>query len=104
LGTTLTGDPTLATDGQRVWAFARGTDNGLWYRQWNGSTWSAWTTLGQSVFGDPTVTWDGVALWAFELGGDNGLWYRRLDPVTGWSAWTKERSNFAGNTGAVSGP
>ena len=39
--------------GYRIDVFARGTDNGLWHRWWDGSTWGGWQNLGGVITTPP---------------------------------------------------
>src|SRR5262249_17244030 len=90
LGATVIGDPSATWDGTTLWVFARGGDNGLWYRKTttpaNGASWSAWATLGPTVIGNPSAVSSPQGLFVFELGGDLGIWYRKWNGSS-WSAW-----------------
>ena len=73
--------------GPENFVFVRGTDNGLWYRTYDGTTWSGWVGLGGTLASDPdSATWDGKT-YVFARGTDNGLWYRTFDGLH-WSGWT----------------
>jgi spore germination protein YaaH len=71
----------------RTDVFARGTDNALWHRSWDGAAWSAWESLGGIVTANPAaVSWGPNRLDIFVRGTDNGIWHRSWDGVT-WSPW-----------------
>ena len=67
---TFTTDPTTATaqiapasspavsaqNANSLDVFVRGSDNALWYKHWNGTTWSALTSLGGILTSDPAAT------------------------------------------------
>ncbi|MDD2754103.1 MAG: hypothetical protein PHS80_01115 [Methanothrix sp.] len=68
-----------------VYVFARGGDNALWYRNWNGLTWGDWQTLG-GWMDLLESTSSGGDVYAFARGGENVLWYRNWNGVT-WAEW-----------------
>jgi spore germination protein YaaH len=71
----------------RTDVFARGGDNGLWHRYWNGTVWSAWEDLGGVLTEDPTaVSWGPNRIDVLVRGSDNGIWHRSSDGTT-WSPW-----------------
>ena len=59
LGGVLTADPEICAWGaSHIEVFGRGTDNALWHRWWNGSSWSGWESLGGSITSAPgCVSW-----------------------------------------------
>ena len=59
LGGTITSDPDISSWGlDRVDVFAKGTENALWTRTWNGSAWSVWGFLGGTLTSGPgAVSW-----------------------------------------------
>lgn len=67
--------------------FVRGSDNALWYRSFDGTSWGGWKSLGGVLSDDP----DGATLsgnaYVFVRGTDNKLWYQKFDG-TSWSGWT----------------
>lgn len=72
--------------GPENFVFARGSDNGLWYRTYDGTAWSGWVGLGGVLASDPDAsTWYGKT-YVFVRGTDNGLWYRQFDGLH-WSGW-----------------
>src|SRR5207253_887858 len=71
----------------RTDVFVRGTDNGLWYRTWNGTSWGGWVSLGGIITADPSaVSWGPNRIDVFVRGTDNALWHRSSDGTT-WSGW-----------------
>jgi subtilisin family serine protease len=100
LGPTTVGNPSVVSDGTSLWAFIRGSDNGLWYRKRTGTTWSGWVSLGPSIVSDPSAVWDGTRLWVFARGSDSGLWYRQWNGTT-WSAWATRGTSIASNPSTV---
>jgi hypothetical protein len=67
--------------------FARGQDNGLWSRHFNGATWGAWFSLGGIITGAPAAASSTTgALDVFVRGQDTALWSRHFNGAT-WGAW-----------------
>jgi spore germination protein YaaH len=88
LGGGLTSGPTASSWGAtRTDVFARGGDNALWHRSWNGTTWTPWESLGGVLTEDPTaVSWGPNRIDVFVRGSANDLWHRSFDG-TSWSIW-----------------
>lgn len=90
--TTLVGDPTSAARGSvLVDIFARGSDDKLWQRSWNGSAWAEWVrpvgadgTLASSP--DATSFAFGSGLMVFARGTDGGVW-RVTYTGNQWFSW-----------------
>ena len=76
------GGPAAAWAPGRIDLFVRGTDNGLWQKSWNGSSWSAWTALGTYAYSNPTVSSRGTGL-LFYKGQNNAMKHRWYD-AGGW--------------------
>lgn len=71
----------------RTDVFVRGSDNALWHRSFDGSTWSAWESLGGTLTSNPAaVSWGPNRVDVFVRGTDGALWHRSFDGTT-WSAW-----------------
>lgn len=87
VGVTIQGSPAaVSTSNTRIDVFARGSDNNLWQKYWNGS-WQPWVQVGQGIFSDPTVSsWDMNRFDIFATGTDGDLqhWYWP-DATGGWS-------------------
>lgn len=66
--------------------FVRSTDNALWYRGFDGTSWSSWKSLGGVLSSDPDAASLSGNTYAFVRGTDNKLWYRKFDG-TSWSSW-----------------
>ena len=88
LGGVITAGPDASSWGStRTDVFVRGTDNGLWYRTWNGTSWGGWVSLGGIITADPSaVSWGPNRIDVFVRGTDNALWHRSSDGTT-WSGW-----------------
>jgi fibronectin type 3 domain-containing protein len=78
LGGVLTSGPSAASwASNQTYVFVRGTDNGLWYKTWNGSSWGNWTPLGGVLTSDPSVvSWGANRIDVFVRGTDNQLWHK----------------------------
>jgi hypothetical protein len=94
----LVGDPVAAShDGNEVALFARGTDNKLWGRRWNGSVWSPWAQVVPDgvLASSPAATNSGRGgEVVFVRGTDNQL-YSNERQGAGWGGWMRE--SLAGN-------
>jgi hypothetical protein len=105
LGATVLGDVGATWDGTNLWVFARGADNGLWWRRTstpaNAASWSGWATLGTTVIANPSVVSSPQGLFVFELGSDFGIWYRKWNGST-WSAWATLGTTLVSDPVAVS--
>jgi hypothetical protein len=58
--------------------FVRGTDAAVWWKHWNGSAWSTWTSLGGRLApgtGPAVASWGAGRLDVFVTGTDNQLWH-----------------------------
>jgi hypothetical protein len=89
LGGLVLGAPDLATAGTgRVDLVARGTDNAVWLRTFNGSSWGGWASLGGVVIDAPTiVSWGTNRLDVFATGLDHQLWHRWTTDGSNWFGW-----------------
>jgi cysteine-rich secretory family protein len=71
----------------RTDVFVRGSDNGLWQRTWDGTSWGTWQSLGGILSSDPAaVSWGTNRIDVFVRGTDSGLWQRTWNG-TSWSNW-----------------
>ncbi|MGK3985906.1 hypothetical protein WME99_22855 [Sorangium sp. So ce136] len=86
LGGTLTSSPAVSSWGSgRLDVFARGADNALWHKWFQGS-WSGWESLGGSITSDPAaVSWSNGRIDVFARGTDNSLQHKWFQG--GWSTW-----------------
>ena len=90
LGGYLTSGPDVSSmDANRVDAFVRGTDNGLWQITRTGGTWGPWAALGGYITTDPgAVSWGSGRIDVFAEGADHQLWHKFWDvSVNRWSGW-----------------
>ena len=64
----------------RIDCFARGTDNAMYHRWWDGSKWGGWESLGGVLLTDPVGTsWSAGRLDLFGEG-TNGAMYHKWYP------------------------
>jgi spore germination protein YaaH len=103
LGGGQTGSSAITSAGSnRVDAFVRGTDSGLWHRFWNGTAWSAWESLGGVVTGGPyAVGQNASRIDVVVRGSDNQLWHRSSNG-TAWAAWESLGGVMTADPGIVS--
>ena len=81
---------------------ARGGDNALWHTQFNGTSWSAWESLGGVLSSGPAaVSPDSNTLYVFGVGSDSAIWYRKREHTT-WGAWTSLHGSATQGPGASS--
>ncbi len=67
--------------------FVRGTDNGLWHRPFDGTSWGSWEALGGVMNSDPAVVESTNGhIDVFTRGTDNHLWQTSWDGST-WRHW-----------------
>jgi hypothetical protein len=88
LGGVLTSGPDASSWGSsRVDVFVRGTDNALWHRSWNGTSWSSWDSLGGILTSNPSAVSQGPnSIDVFVRGTDKGIWHRAWNGTV-WSPW-----------------
>ena len=72
----------------KVTVFVRGgLDNGIWYKNGSGSSWSGWQSLGGTITSNISATTSGSNITMFVRGGpDNGIWYQFWGGSS-WSGW-----------------
>lgn len=88
LGGNLTSAPAVSSwASNRLDTFARGTDNALWHKWWNGTRWSDWESLGGNLTSAPAaVSWGPNRIDVFARGQGNRLnhlWWNG----SRWSGW-----------------
>jgi hypothetical protein len=88
LGGVLTSSPAASSWGAGTSdVFVRGTDNALWHRHFDGTTWGGWESLGGILTADPAAVSSAANLIdVFVRGTDNAIWHRRFNGSS-WSAW-----------------
>lgn len=86
LGGSLVDRPAVASWGAgRLDVFARGTDDQLWHRAFDGYRWWDWSPLGGTLTSGPAVaSWATGRLDVFVRGPDSGLWHRAFDGTRWW--------------------
>jgi hypothetical protein len=71
--------------------FVAGNASALWYKTWDGTTWSNATSLGGvlAAGSGPAATSSGGTTYVFVTGTDNAVWYKTSTGGTsgGWSGW-----------------
>jgi repeat uncharacterized protein DUF346 len=97
----LTSDPTAVSWGSgRIDVFARGPDNALWHKWFDGN-WSAWESLGGSLASGPDVaSWGSGRLDVFARGMDNSLQHKSY--AGQWSGWESLGGGLTSDPSAVS--
>ena len=88
LGGVLTSAPAVASwQPNRLDVFARGQNNALWHKWWDGSRWSNWEDLGGVLTSAPAaVSWGPNRIDVFGRGQNQSLWHKWWDG-TRWSDW-----------------
>ena len=88
LGGTLTSAPTVASwQRNRLDVFARGTDQSLFHKYWNGRQWSNWSSLGGNLTSAPAaVSWGPNRIDVFARGQNQDLIHRWWNGSS-WSNW-----------------
>ncbi len=80
--------------------FVRGTDNGVWYQNWDGIS-GTWQSLGGVVDSDISATSSGSNTTIFVRGADNALWTQNWNGAI-WSGWQPLGGVIAGEPESVS--
>jgi hypothetical protein len=71
----------------RLDCFAKGTDNHMWHKWWNGTAWSGWEDLGGVIDGTPAaVSWGPNRIDCFVRGMDNHMWHKWWSGGA-WHGW-----------------
>lgn len=71
----------------RIDLFARGQDNALWHRAWDGSAWTGWQGMGGGFTSAPSaISWGSGRVDVFGRGLDNAL-YTDTWNGSAWSGW-----------------
>ncbi len=66
--------------------FVRGTDDGVYTQNWNGTTWGGWQSLGGLITSEISATTSGSNITIFVNGTDSGV-YTQNYSGTAWSGW-----------------
>jgi spore germination protein YaaH len=88
LGGVLTSSAATSSWGTtRTDVFVRGSDNALWHRSWDGTTWANWESLGGTLTANPAaVSWGPNRIDVFVRGTDSAIWHRSWNGTT-WASW-----------------
>jgi hypothetical protein len=81
LGGKITSAPTVASwASNRLDVFARGQNNHLWHKVWNGHSWDAWEDLGGVLASAPgCVSRSGNRIDCFAEGENQHLWHKEWE-------------------------
>lgn len=91
-------------NGNHFSIYARGMDNRLYQRAWDGSAWTGWIDHGGVLTGGPSaVSWDGNREDVFVRDSAGALVHRGWDPWAGWSGWINLGGVLAPGTGPAAG-
>lgn len=97
-GGVLEDQPTVIQYGADLFAFARGSNSGLWYRSYSPSAgWSGWGTLGGVLVGDPIAVDYGSQLQLFVLGLHGIVYQNYSHNGSVWSGWVSMGGTLASN-------
>jgi 5-hydroxyisourate hydrolase-like protein (transthyretin family) len=83
-----------------LYLFVRGSDNAIWYKQWDGTAWSNATSLGGNCTSAPAATSPSNGVIDVFAQGTNGALYERTTTNGGttWSGWTSLGGVLAANS------
>ena len=100
LGNNIVGGPgSAAWAANRLDACVRGSDNGLWWINWNGGAWSGWVKIpGSTVLSDPAVSSRGSGMLDVFYKGANGN-MKQMTYSNG--AWSPSEFDLGGPIGAL---
>jgi len=86
----------------RIDCFARGTDNAMYHRWWDGSSWGGWESLGGVIMDAPDcVSWGPNRIDCFARGTDNAMYHRWWDGAA-WGGWENLGGVILGGPDCVS--
>lgn len=86
-GVTAGGPGAVSWGPNRIDVFVRGSDNGIWHKWWDGSTWQGYESMGGFTNAAPEVaSWQAGRLDLFVRGSDGALWHKFYNG-TSWSGW-----------------
>jgi hypothetical protein len=88
LGGILTSGPAVTSwAANRLDCFAKGGDNRMWHKWWDGAAWRGWEDLGGVIDDNPAaVSWGPNRIDCFARGMDNHMWHKWWDG-TAWHGW-----------------
>ncbi|KAG8419117.1 hypothetical protein J3459_011523 [Metarhizium acridum] len=77
----------VSTASNRLDLFARGTDNALYQKSWNGGAWTAWIDLGGRIVSRPSAAaWGGKYITVAAQGTDNAVYLKEFNGHS-WADW-----------------
>ncbi len=86
-GTVMESADCVAWGENRIDCFARGADNAMYHRWWDGSAWGGWENLGGIIMDAPDcVAWGENRIDCFGRGTDNAMHHRWWDG-SAWGGW-----------------
>jgi len=87
LGGIITSGPAVASwAANRLDCFAKGQNNHMWHKWWNGAAWSGWEDLGGVIDDAPAaVSWGPNRIDCFVRGMNNHVYHKWWDGA--WSGW-----------------
>jgi hypothetical protein len=60
----------------RIDCFARGTNESMWHRWWDGHVWGGWEDLGGTILEEPEcVSWGPDRIDCFARGTNKAMWH-----------------------------
>lgn len=113
LGGNITSKPSVITEGVGgvlggITAFARGTDQAVWYTARTSRGWQAWTKLGGQLYPGtaPAAVYVGGTAYVVAVGADQQLYVNQTSDGARWSGWTLlgGKVSNAGGDPAVTAP
>ena len=101
-GATSSSPAVAAPAAKRLDLYVRGTDNAIWQRRYNGTTWGSWGSLGGMTYASPAAsTRRGTSIVdVFLRGADNSIYHRYRDGSVWSAAWASIGAPPGGATSA----
>lgn len=92
--------PAPVYTGTALYVFGQGTDNGLWYSQYTGTSWTAWAPLGGVLTSKPGAVSPGSGNFTvFVRSGDGAVYQRAYTPAPGFGLWQMVGGQVLAGTG-----
>jgi hypothetical protein len=92
LGGHITSDPAVSVFKNKIYAFVRGSDNGIYYNVSDGNTFN-WGALGGWLLTGPASLADENFIYVEATGGDNNRYYRKSADGVNFNEWVGGSSN-----------
>ena len=97
-------EPSLATDGSRLYLSVKGLDYRVYVRVWSGS-WSSWEWVPTgSTPSSPAATYWSNNLYLIVRGGDSSIYYTRRLGANSYDAWKQLGGSTLNAPSATPGP